>query len=77
MSTSNAALAAAAAQDADEDVVSYSLSAYNWEFSEHPDLAATWAADPPFLEHFAKVAATIPPALLLQRLRGVFFLNLP
>ena len=60
VSTSNAALAAAAAQDADEDVVSYSLSAYNWEFSEHPDLACTWSADPPFLEHFAKASAPAP-----------------
>ncbi len=41
--------------DADSDVVSYSLSAYNWEFSDHPDLAQTWAVDEVFLDLFARV----------------------
>jgi hypothetical protein len=37
------------------DVVSHSLSTYNWEFAEHPDLACTWAVDEAFLELFAQV----------------------
>ena len=41
--------------DPDSDVASYSLSAYNWEFSDHPDLACTWAVDQPFLDRFAEV----------------------
>lgn len=40
----------------DSDVVSYSLSAYNWEFSDHPDLACTWGVDEAFLELFARVS---------------------
>lgn len=38
----------------DDDVVSYSMSAYNWEFSDHPDLACTWAVDEAFLDIFAQ-----------------------
>lgn len=41
----------------DSDVVSYSLSAYNWEYTDHPDLACTWAIDEAFLDLFARVSA--------------------
>ena len=39
----------------DDDLVSYSMSAYNWEYSDHPDLACTWAVDEAFLDLFAQV----------------------
>lgn len=39
----------------DDDIISYSMSAYNWEYSDHPDLANTWAVDDAFLELFAQV----------------------
>ena len=39
----------------DDDIVSYSMSAYNWEYSDHPDLANTWAVDDAFLDLFAQV----------------------
>lgn len=46
----------------DDDVISYSMSAYNWEYSDHPDLACTWAVD----EHFLDLWAQVTP---LQRMR--------
>jgi len=49
-----AAATAAAAAAADADFTSYSLSAYEQEFVEHPDLLATWAVDEAFLARFAE-----------------------
>lgn len=43
----------------DDDLVSYSMSTYNWEYSDHPDLACTWAVDEAFLDLFAQAR---PPA---------------
>ena len=39
----------------DDDIISYSMSAYNWEYSDHPDLACTWAVDEHFLDLWAQV----------------------
>lgn len=57
-SSTASASAGATLEPIDGDPVSYSLSAYNWEFSDHPDLANTWAVDQVFLDHFARVRAT-------------------
>ena len=57
-SSTASAGAAAAPEPIDGDPVSYSLSAYNWEFNDHPDLANTWAVDHVFLDVFARVRAT-------------------
>ena len=35
------------------------MSAYNWEYSDHPDLACTWAVDEAFLGLFAQVSLII------------------
>ncbi|CAK0763586.1 hypothetical protein CVIRNUC_003073 [Coccomyxa viridis] len=43
-----------AAELLDDDVISFSMSAYNWEYSDHPDLACTWAVDEAFLGLFAQ-----------------------
>ena len=45
-----------AAELLDDDVISFSMSAYNWEYSDHPDLACTWAVDEGFLGLFAQVS---------------------
>ncbi len=63
---SSVSATAAAPPEIEGDPVSYSLSAYNWEFSDHPDLANTWAVDHAFLDTFARV-----------RPRPPFFLWLP
>ena len=47
-----------AAELLDDDVISFSMSAYNWEYSDHPDLACTWAVDEAFLGLFAQVSLT-------------------
>ncbi len=65
-SSTASAGAAAAPEPIDGDPVSYSLSAYNWEFSDHPDLANTWAVDQSFLDHFARVRA--PCRIMLQNI---------
>jgi hypothetical protein len=52
---SSVSATAAAPPEIEGDPVSFSLSAYNWEFSDHPDLAHTWAVDHAFLDLFARV----------------------
>ena len=39
------------------------MSAYNWEYSDHPDLACTWAVDEAFLGLFAQVSLVISSAV--------------
>lgn len=50
---------------ADDDIISYSMSAYNWEYSDHPDLACTWAVD----EHFLDLWAQVRPRQRMPRCR--------
>ncbi len=52
-----------AAELLDDDVISFSMSAYNWEYSDHPDLACTWAVDEAFLGLFAQVSLVISSAV--------------
>ena len=55
---------ATAAELLDDDVISFSMSAYNWEYSDHPDLACTWAVDEAFLGLFAQVSLIIGSAVI-------------
>ena len=52
-----------AAELLDDDVISFSMSAYNWEYSDHPDLACTWAVDEAFLGLFAQVSLIVGGAI--------------
>ena len=56
LSTAMSARSQNAPELLDDDIVSYSMSAYNWEYSDHPDLACTWAADEAFLDIFAQAS---------------------